>query len=49
VANLTEIAVLCSDPKPLVAKAFCELTGFWGMIWGFCCDGAGEYPGRTRW
>jgi hypothetical protein len=47
VANSTEMMVLCSDSKPLLAESFCELTGFWYQIRRFCGDGAGEYPGRT--
>jgi hypothetical protein len=48
VANSTEVAVLSSDSKPLMAESFGELTGFWYDVRVFHCDGAGEYPGRTR-
>jgi hypothetical protein len=49
VANSTEMAVLSSDSKPLLAESFSELTGFRDGIRGFRRDSAGEYPGRTRW
>jgi hypothetical protein len=47
-ANSTEVAVLCSDSKPLLAESFSELMGFWHEIRVLRDDGAGEYPGRTR-
>jgi hypothetical protein len=48
VANSMEMAVLSSDPKPLMVESFSELTGFWSDIRRLRDDGAGEYPGRTR-
>jgi hypothetical protein len=47
-ANLTEVMVLCSDPKPLLAESFGELMGFRDKVGVFCCDSTGGYPGRTR-
>jgi hypothetical protein len=48
VASLTEMTVLSSDSKPLLAESIGELTGFRDDIRVFRCDGAGEYPGQTR-
>jgi hypothetical protein len=48
VANLTEMTVLSSDSKPLLAESMCELTGFRDDVRVFRRDGAGEYPGQTR-
>jgi hypothetical protein len=48
VANSTEVAVLSSDPEPLLAESFGELTGSLSEIRVFRYDSAGEYPGRTR-
>jgi hypothetical protein len=48
VASSMEMAVLSSDPKPLLAESFGELTGFRDVIRKFRRDSAGEYPGRTQ-
>jgi hypothetical protein len=48
VASLTEMTVLSSDSKPLLAESIGELTGFRDDVRVFCCDGTGEYPGQTR-
>jgi hypothetical protein len=48
VASSTEVSVLGSDPKPLLAESLGEYTGFWDEVRVFRRDGAGEYPGRTR-
>jgi hypothetical protein len=48
VANSAKVTVLCSDPKPLMAKVFCEQTRFWDRVWRFRGDSAGEDPGQTR-
>jgi hypothetical protein len=48
VASLAEMAVMSSDPDPLLAEAFGERTGFRDEIGVFHRDSAGEYPGQTR-
>jgi hypothetical protein len=49
VASLTEMAVLSSDSKPLLAESFGELMWFRDVIRRLRCDSAGEYPGQTWW